>query len=111
MAAKKLIQGIIGVGLVTLLVVVLSICCNIAFAADTTRPETQSVTLTVENMTCAMCPITVRKSLEKVDGVVTATADYNTKTATVTFDPRKTTLKALTQATTHAGYPSTVKTD
>ena len=28
-----------------------------------------TVTLEVKNMTCATCPITVRKSLEKVSGV------------------------------------------
>ena len=111
MTVKNVFQGTIGVGLVTLLVVGLSICCKLAFADDTVHPETQSVTLAVENMSCAMCPITVRKSLERVDGVLKATADYATRTATVTFDPRKTTHKALTQATTHAGYPSTVKTD
>ena len=28
----------------------------------------QTVTLDVKNMTCAVCPITVRKALEKVQG-------------------------------------------
>lgn len=71
--------------------------------------ETKTVTLAVKNMTCALCPLTVRKSLEKVDGVIKANADYDTKTATVTFDPGKTDVAALTRATTNAGYPSTVK--
>jgi periplasmic mercuric ion binding protein len=75
-----------------------------AAAADTTGLKT--VTLKVENMTCSACPITVRKSLEKVPGVTKAKADFETKTATVTFDPTKTKVADLTHATTEAGYPS-----
>jgi len=75
----------------------------------TTAATTKTVTLVVENMTCAACPITVRKALQKVPGVATASADYTTKTATVTFDPAKTGVEALIKATTDAGYPSRLK--
>lgn len=74
------------------------------FAAETAA--TKTVTLAVENMYCAACPITVRKALEKVPGVTQAKVDYKTKTATVTFDPAKTKVEDLTRATTEAGYPS-----
>jgi len=67
------------------------------------------VTLDVKNMTCAACPITVKKSLEKVSGVTTVKVDYDKKTATVTYDPDKTKPDALTRATADAGFPSTVK--
>lgn len=67
------------------------------------------VTLDVKNMTCAMCPITVKKSLEKVDGVSAVKMSYDDKTALVTFDDATTNDKILTEATTHAGYPSSVK--
>ena len=78
--------------------------------AEAAQPiELQTVTLSVENMTCSMCPITVRKSLEKVPGVVDVRADYETRTATVTYDPSKSDIQALTEATTNAGYPSTLK--
>lgn len=56
--------------------------------------QSQTVTLNVENMTCAMCPITVRKALEKVPGVIEAEAKYEgdgVGWAKVTFDPSKTT--------------------
>lgn len=76
-------------------------------AAEAPAPKT--VTLAIENMTCAACPITVRKSLEKVSGVSKVKVDFDTKTATVTFDPAKTDVEALTRATTEAGYPSTLK--
>ncbi|TAM90823.1 MAG: mercury resistance system periplasmic binding protein MerP [Candidimonas sp.] len=69
----------------------------------------RTVTLDVRNMTCALCPITVKKSLLRVVGVSAAKVDYAKKTAVVTYDPAKVSLKALTQATTNAGYPSTVQ--
>jgi len=71
--------------------------------------ETQTVTLDVPGMTCGSCPITVKYSLKKVPGVIDASADFDSKTATVTFDPDKTDVAALTAATANAGYPSTAR--
>jgi periplasmic mercuric ion binding protein len=59
------------------------------------------------NMTCELCPITVRKALEKVPGVSDAKIDLGNKTATVKFDPDKANVAALVNATTNAGFPST----
>ncbi len=69
----------------------------------------KTVTLTVSNMTCATCPLTVRMALTKVEGVSKATVDFDKKEAVVTFDDAKTTAAALIKATTDAGYPSAVK--
>lgn len=69
----------------------------------------KTVTLDVKNMTCGLCPITVKKSLEKVSGVNAVKIDIDKKTASVTFDPGKAQPEALIQATTTAGYPSTVQ--
>jgi mercuric ion binding protein len=69
----------------------------------------QTVTLDVKNMTCVVCPITVRKALEKVQGVASVKVDLDAKTATVTFDPDKTNAAALVRATAEAGYPASVK--
>jgi mercuric ion binding protein len=66
----------------------------------------QTVTLAVENMTCGTCPIVVRKTLERVAGVTATAIDFDEKTATVTYDPDKTTSAKLTEATTQAGFPS-----
>jgi periplasmic mercuric ion binding protein len=68
----------------------------------------QTAVLDVQNMTCALCPATVKKSLEKVPGVSQARVDFAKKMATVTFDADKTSTTALTKATTDAGFPSTV---
>jgi len=69
----------------------------------------QTVTLDVPTMNCAMCPITVKKALTKVEGVSSAEVSYEKKEAVVTFDDAKTTAEALVEATTNAGYPSKVK--
>ena len=77
------------------------------FVALAAPPKT--VTLDVQNMTCSLCPATVKKSLEKVAGVSQAQIDLEKKTATVTFDADKAQPEALTEATANAGYPSTVQ--
>lgn len=69
----------------------------------------RTATLDVTNMDCAVCPITVRKALEKVPGVDTAKVDFKAKHAVVAFDPAKTTPEVLTKATADAGFPSSVK--
>ena len=69
----------------------------------------KTITLAVDNMYCAACPITVKGSLEAVPGVVKAVVSYADKTAVVTFDDQKTTASALMAATAHAGYPSVLK--
>jgi len=71
--------------------------------------ETKTVTLEVPTMNCVTCPFTVKKALQNVEGVSKAEVTFDTKLAVVTFDNEKTTVKALTEATTNAGYPSTVK--
>jgi len=69
----------------------------------------QTVTLDVKNMTCAICPITVKKALERVPGVTDVKVDFDKKAARVSFDPEKTTPAVLTKATAEAGYPSSFR--
>ena len=79
----------------------------IALAAQAATPRT--VVLDVQNMTCSLCPLTVKKSLEHVPGVSQVRIDFERKTATVTFDAGRATAAALTKATTDAGFPSTAR--
>ncbi len=67
----------------------------------------QTQTYTIEKMTCAMCPITVRKAMERVDGVHSVTVDFDTKTAVAVFDPAQTSAKEIADASTDVGYPAT----
>jgi mercuric ion binding protein len=87
-----------------LLIAALAVLPLTALAAS---PKT--VTLEVKNMTCKLCPITVKKSLEKVSGVSAVKVNFDEKTAIVTYDPNKTRPENLTEATTNAGYPSSVQ--
>ena len=87
---------------ILLLFLALGVASGVALAASRT------VTLDVQNMTCAVCPITVKKALEQVSGVQKVKVDYASKTATVEFDDANVTADKLTEATTFAGFPSTV---
>jgi len=58
-------------------------------------------------MTCELCPITVKKALDKVPGVAATKIDLAKRTASVKFDPARTNVAMLVKATTNAGYPST----
>jgi len=69
----------------------------------------RTVTLAVDNMFCATCPYTVKKSLTAVPGVKKVSVSLKNKTAVVTYDDGKTNVNALTSATTNAGYPSAPK--
>jgi mercuric ion binding protein len=87
------------------ILIVLSLCLPLsAFAAT---PET--AVLDVQNMTCSMCTVTIRKALEKTPGVIEAKVDYDKKTATVKYDAGKANPTYLVKATTDAGFPSKLR--
>ena len=84
----------------------------LAFAfTDAAFAAVRTVTLSVPGMYCEVCPITVRKALEKVPGVTKVDVSFKKKEAVVTFDDAKTGIKALEDATFEAGYESTVKSE
>jgi periplasmic mercuric ion binding protein len=74
-----------------------------AFAGERT------ITLAVQNMTCALCPRTVKASLEAVPGVSKVVVSAQDNTAAVTYDDSKAGVDALVKASTNAGYPSAPK--
>jgi periplasmic mercuric ion binding protein len=76
----------------------------------TQQNRQQTVKLNIENMTCSMCTVTIKKALQKVEGVQEVTVDYDSKTATITFDSQKTDSAALIKTTTNAGYPGSLAT-
>ena len=83
---------------------------SILFASAAPALATQkTVTLAVAGMTCTACPITVKKALTKVHGVIRADVDFGKRLVLVSFDDDKTNLQQLTQATAQAGYPSALK--
>jgi periplasmic mercuric ion binding protein len=72
----------------------------------TVATATATRTFAIANMTCALCPITVRKAMARVEGVRIVEVDFAAKTATVVFDPSATSPAAIAAASTHAGYPA-----
>jgi periplasmic mercuric ion binding protein len=82
-----------------------------AGAQSAERPAAEaaqaSASFSVENMTCATCPISVKKAMMRVAGVTSVDIDYGAKTATVVFDPALTTPEEIAAASTDVGYPAT----
>ncbi|HEV8646213.1 MAG TPA: cation transporter [Burkholderiales bacterium] len=75
------------------------------FAADAIN----TVTLGVQGMTCAACPITVKTALKRVPGVSDVKVDYKTGIAEVSYDPKKTSPDELAKAITSVGFPTSVR--
>lgn len=69
--------------------------------------RTGNVTFTVENMTCALCPVTVKKAMQSVPGVIEVRVNMENGTATARFDPAVTDPETISAASTRAGYPAT----
>ena len=65
----------------------------------------QTVKLGVK-MYCPTCPFIIKRTLQKVDGVLDVTVSYAEQTAVVRFDDAKTAVAALTRATAGVGFPS-----
>lgn len=78
----------------------------LVLGAGTAFAGERSVTLTVENMTCASCPYIVKKAIAAVPGVSKVEVSYETKIMVVTFDDAKTGLDAIAAASANAGYPA-----
>jgi len=87
---------------------------GVAYAVSGTqqnRPATSATaqrqtTFAIENMTCATCPITVKKAMKGVAGVTAVAVDFAAKTARATYDARRTNVAAIAAASTNAGYPA-----
>ena len=73
--------------------------------------EPHTVKLGVEHMTCAACPITVRKALSRVAGVSATAVDMTAHTVTVSFDPNRTTPESIAATVSDAGFPARVLRD
>jgi mercuric ion binding protein len=71
-------------------------------AAASERTET----FAIANMTCALCPITVKTVMERVAGVKSVQVDLISKTATVVYDPSLATAGAIAEASKNVGYPA-----
>lgn len=74
-------------------------------AAESAAALTE-ITFFVENMTCALCPVTVKAAMSAVEGVREVEVDFPAQTAHVVFDPALTDPAAIAHASAQAGYPA-----
>jgi len=86
-------------------IITLILAANFVMASD----NEQTVTFNVEKMTCATCPIAVRKAMQRVDGVKEVSVDFESKTATVTYDAIETTAVEIGTASENVGFPASVR--
>ena len=90
------------------LLTILLVAGYVLFSQSVLAAE-RSVVLDVENMTCALCPITVSKAIKSIDGVADVKVDMDNKTATVVYDDAIAQLAEIADASTFAGYPAAVR--
>jgi periplasmic mercuric ion binding protein len=82
----------------------------ILFAALFAQPALaaqRSAIFSVSNMTCALCPITVKSAISQVPGVISVEVNKDLARATVSYDDTRATADAIAAASTNAGYPAT----
>lgn len=87
----------------------IAVSAALALASGAVSAEPRTVTLEISRMVCPACPITVKKALKKVDGVLQADVSFEKKEAIVTFDDAKTNVDQLVKATGNAGFPAKKK--
>lgn len=81
----------------------------LAQSATTTAATLTEVSFDVPDMTCALCPLTVKTAMSGVNGVQSVEVDFDTRSATVIFDPTLTDAAAIAEASAQAGYPAAVR--
>ena len=78
------------------------------FLSSVLSAAEQSIKLSIPGMNCSICPITVKKSLQKVEGVKSVNVIYESKTVEIWYDDQLTNISSLQKATKNVGYPSLV---
>jgi len=76
-----------------------------ASAAD--RPDTVRTVFVVEGMHCDGCSSTIKGTLERMDGVIEASADHEKGSAEVLYHPKKVKPEQLEEAIEKLGYTVT----
>ncbi len=95
--------------IVILLLAVAAYACNSGKTeADASKTLTtaaiKTVKLSVEGMSCEGCEQTIKEEVGKIEGVADVKASHVEKFATISFDTTKTTVSAVSDAITAAGY-------
>ncbi len=72
--------------------------------------QIQQLSLDIQGMSCSLCPITIRKKLEKTPGVIEAKVDFDKKMAWVKYDADRVNSQALIEAINGIGYKASLHT-
>lgn len=82
----------------------------VLFASGAASANEQTVTLNVANATCELCGPIVKRSLNRVSGVldVQMSETNGAAVARVRFEDSRTSVPVLITATTNAGYPASI---
>jgi periplasmic mercuric ion binding protein len=78
----------------------------VALLAQPALAAQRSATFSVSNMTCPLCPITVKSAISQVPGVISVEVNRDLARATVSYDDAQATTDAIAAASTNAGYPA-----
>ena len=95
---------------VTFVFICFSFVLRAPYSWSTSQEESSSASQTfmVEKMTCATCPIMVKKAMSSVHGVLRVEVNFEDKTATAIFDPSVVSASEISQASTAIGFPTYV---
>ncbi|NOR19862.1 MAG: hypothetical protein GQ538_07205 [Xanthomonadales bacterium] len=80
-------------------------------STDAYGGQQREVTFSVEKMICVACPITVRKAMQRVNGVQEVRVNFEARTATVVYDPDLTTADQIGKSSADVGFPAAVIED
>lgn len=73
-------------------------------AVQATAVANKTVTVAIEGMTCTGCENTIQEAVTKVPGIIAIKASHLDSTAVVSYDSTKTSITAIGDAVTEAGY-------
>lgn len=86
-----------------------STLAGVLLAGPAFGAEPKTAVLEVSGMSCSLCPVTVKKALERAPGVLEARVDLAEKRANAKYDPRKASPETLAKAVSDVGLPAKVK--
>jgi len=72
-------------------------------------PQIKKIALDIAGMHCNSCASGIQMVLQSTDGVVNASASYDTKKGEVEFDEEKTNLENIIKAIEQLGYKAKVQ--
>lgn len=99
-------KSFVGTGFLIALVILSLHICNrqISLALENEiQPNVNEVVLRIEGMTCKVCSLTIKKTLNKISGVVDAEVSYQKKEAEVLYEGSNVTTDQIIESIENTG--------